>query len=320
MKHRVLEGTDLKVSGICLGGGSYGDKLGRDEVFRQLDEFADAGGNFIDTANVYCRWATGDNSSERLIGEWMNSRKRKNDMIIATKGAHYDMAHPGVSRVREDAIRKDLEESLTTLGTDCIELYWLHRDDEALPAGEIVEWCEKLVKEGKIRYYGFSNWKRNRAEAAISYAKKEGFKGPCAVSNRYSLAYIRPEAATGDPTLVMTDTAYLRWHEETGFPLIPYTSAAGGYYEKLDRGLPVSSVYQNRVNEARFQYLKELRSETGRTMTELSISYLTGLDFPVIPVVSATKPEQLKELISAADFTLPKQAVRRLRDLEDMKL
>lgn len=134
MKYVNLKDTDLKLSNICLGTANFGTSLNEEMAFSLLDEFVRQGGNFIDTANVYCRWVPGNgNSSERFLGNWLKSRGAYNDVVIATKGAHYDMAHPEISRVTEEAIRFDIEESSQTMGLDVLDFYWLHRDDENKP-------------------------------------------------------------------------------------------------------------------------------------------------------------------------------------------
>lgn len=343
MRYKILAGTDLNVSAVCLGGGSYGDKVNKEDAFLQLDRFFEAGGNFIDTANVYCRWVAGENCSEEIIGEWLRSRGKRQTAIVATKGAHYDLKRPDVPRVNREAVRTDLEESLRTLGLECIPFYWLHRDDPKRPVEEIIDFCEDFRKEGKIRYYGVSNWTAERVSEAAAYAKEKGYSGIRAVSNQYSLAFLdREKRKNGDPTLVMTDPAYLKWHEETGMPLIPYTSTAGGFYAKLHElapdvregclydgnGNPDPSgdclslseggkkAYLNSVTLRRYEYMKQFGREQGLSMMDMSIGYLTGLDFQVVPAASASNLTQLEELIAAADTVLPGEAVETLRSME----
>ena len=151
MRYVNLKDTDLKLSNICFGTGNFGAGVEKETAFALLDEFVRLGGNFIDTANVYCRCVQGNgNSAERFLGEWLKSRGAYQDVVIATKGAHYDMEKPEISRVTEDAIRFDVEESMQTMGLDVLDFYWLHRDDEKKPVEEIIDILEALKKEGKI--------------------------------------------------------------------------------------------------------------------------------------------------------------------------
>ena len=163
MKYIQLNNTDLNISPICLGTAGFGDKSDLEKSFEILNAFVRAGGNFIDTANVYCKWLKGHgNCSEQIIGKWLKESGMQGKVIVATKGAHYSFEDPGRSRVNKEDIRMDLDESCRTLGKDEMDFYWLHRDDPEKPAEEIVDILEELKKEGRIRYYGFSNYRTER--------------------------------------------------------------------------------------------------------------------------------------------------------------
>jgi aryl-alcohol dehydrogenase-like predicted oxidoreductase len=325
MEYTVLNGTDLKVSKVCLGGGNFGEKLDREAVFQVLDVYTDGGGNFIDTANVYCRWIPGlANSSEEIIGEWLESRSAKNKVIIATKGAHYDLQAPHVSRVTKADIRQDLTQSMNTLGLDRIDLYWLHRDDQKKPVEEIVDYMEELVKEGSIRYYGASNFSHKRLEEARIYAMKNHLQGFSAVSNMWSAASINPVFNTmRDATMELMEPALYEWHRKTRLPMIPYTSTANGFFEKLyrtgarieggrlltavaDLGLSehLSKIYLNERNLRLYELLLEIHKETGYSFIALSLAFLISQPFDVVPVGSVTKPEQLNGLLEAGEIKL----------------
>lgn len=197
MKYVTLKNTDLRVSNISMGTGSFGDRIDRKAAFEILDRYCELGGNFIDTANAYCKWIPGaGNCAEKMLGEWLKTVD-DSKIIVATKGGHYDFAAPQVSRISEAEIRKDLEESLKTLQRDCIDLYWLHRDDPAVPTQEILSWMEKLREEGKIRYYGASNFTLARLQEFEKCAAENHVQGFCAVSNQWSLARKKARMASG---------------------------------------------------------------------------------------------------------------------------
>lgn len=327
MKYITLKNTDLHLSNLCFGTAGFGEKLDREQAFALLDAFVRRGGNFIDTANVYCRWIPGaGNCSERILGEWLKSRGAARDVVIATKGAHYDVNDPGkTSRVNEAYIRADLEESLRTLGLDTLDFYWLHRDDPARPVEEIVDILEKLCAEGKIRYYGLSNYSTKRLEKAKEYLKSAGKHGPYAVSNQWSLAGINPGKNTNpDPTLVEFSAGEYEWHKETGVPVIPFSSTAMGFFEKLKRaGVVVKDgrlisrgdegtipsalweAYWNEENLRIYENLLALQKETGHSLQALSAAYLMNQPFQVIPIGSARTEAQLSGFLEASEIVLP---------------
>ena len=153
MRSICLPNTDLHVSSLCLGTGDFGSKLDQAASWRLLNEFVDAGGNFIDTANVYGDWIPGTkSSSEKVIGAWLAEQGRREQVVVATKGAHPRLESMHVPRSAPREIIHDIEQSLRHLQTDVIDLYWLHRDDPTRPTGEIVETLAAQVKAGKIRY------------------------------------------------------------------------------------------------------------------------------------------------------------------------
>ncbi len=332
MKKVVIPNTDLIVSNICLGAGNFGDKLNEEQAYEVLDKYVSAGGNFIDTAQVYCRWVTGDNSSEQYLGRWLKSRNTYQNVIIATKGAHYHLEDKEKTpRVNKKEVAIDLESSLLTMGLDCIDLYYLHRDDPQKPVEEIVDFCEEFVKEGKIRYYAFSNWDLHRASSALEYAKSTGKNGFVALSNQYSLAYVEKENNMNqDKTISLTDMEYLSWHTKTQIPLIPYTSIANGFYEKLQKSgayrdgnlhqkilkesmsEKMIKAFINPCNLRRYEILEKLRKDYNYTMIELSLAYLTNHSAPIIPVVSVRNTLQLEQIVHSSEIILPKDVIAKL--------
>lgn len=325
MKYVNLKDTDLNLSNICFGTGNFGTSVDRERAFELLDEFVHLGGNFIDTANVYCRWIPGNgNSAERFLGEWLKSRNAYKDVVIATKGAHYDMACPEISRVTEEAIRYDVEESAQTMGLDVIDFYWLHRDDENKPIEEIIDILEALKQEGKIRYYGLSNYRVDRLKRAKEYLEKQGKTGPYAVSNQWSMASVNAGGNMNpDPTLVLADEALYQWHADTKTPLIPYTSTAQGFFEKLkaagvqaENGQvlaierpellaeSVKAAYWNEDNLKKYEKLLKVQAETGHSLHALSVAWLFSHPFQVFGLGSARTVEQLRGLVDASEIEI----------------
>jgi aryl-alcohol dehydrogenase-like predicted oxidoreductase len=315
----------LEVSRVCLGGGGFGGKLSEGQAFETLDAFAAAGGNFIDTANAYCRWLPGKgNCSEGVIGRWLKSRNAYGSAVIATKGGHYDFSDPSAPRVNKREVGRDLDESLSTLGLERVDLYWLHRDDEAKPVEEIVLMMEGFVKAGKIRLYGASNFKLERVEAARAFAARNGLQGFCAVSNQWSLASPNPGLNINpDPTLAFMTGEFYEWHKETKTPAIPYSSTAFGFFEKLyasgaeskggfllspAEGLRMAEgmkkAYVSRRNLLVYEDLLEIMKKSGNPLHALSAAGLANRFFDVVPIGGANGAAQAKTLAKAGSISL----------------
>ena len=158
MNHLTIPGTDLLVSPVCLGSGPFGTAVKPTDAFAMLDAFVERGGNFLDTARIYADWIPGgQNASEKTLGAWLQANGLRNRIVLATKGAHPDLKTMHISRLSPEDIAADVAASLHYLQTDRIDLYWLHRDDTALPVGEIVDALNQQAQAGRIRYYGCSN-------------------------------------------------------------------------------------------------------------------------------------------------------------------
>lgn len=310
MRCTPIPNTELTPSALCLGTGGMGASIDRAEAYRMLDAFLDHGGNFLDTAKVYSDWIPGETSrSEKLLGAWMKARSNRSRVLIATKGAHPELSSMLIQRVSPAEIRSDLDSSLASLQVDTIYLYWLHRDDPARPVEEIVETLHAAAQTGKIRAYGCSNWSLERIRAARQYADAHGMAGFTAVQNWWTLAKLNPDGIQKlDPTLEIMDEALWQYHCETHLAAIPYTSQANGLFQKLDNGRPISenlnSLYMNPTTEARYRRLKELRTQTGLSTTQIVIAYLTSQPFPTIPVVGPNSMTQLADCLTAEDTVL----------------
>lgn len=325
MEKTIMRQTDLEVSKICLGGACFGAKLNETQSYEVLDRYVALGGNFIDTAKVYCEWIPGmDRFSEKVIGKWLKERGYCNEIVVATKGAHYSFEAPHISRVGKEEVYRDLDESRKLLGLDTIDFYWLHRDDETKDIGEIIEFMEALVKEGKIRYYGASNYSVERLKEAETYAKEHGLQGFSAVSNQWSLASKRDdilerEKQKGD--LVTTTYEQYCWHKDTQKPLIPYSSTAEGFFYKMYQdgrridaehaGMARNdvSVYWTDRNMMIYNDMLKLNKELGLSFISMSVAYLLNQPFEVYPVCGVSQLSQLEDLVKGAEITLPQEMV-----------
>lgn len=289
-----LPGTGLSVSRLCLGGNRFGGELDEAASFALLDAFAEAGGNFIDTAHVYADWIPGNppSSSEKTIGRWLNSRKPQG-IVVATKGGHPRLAAPAARRLDALSLRQDVEDSLSNLGLDSLDLFFLHRDDPARPAEDILGTLETLRQEGLLRHYGASNWPANRLAAAERAASEHGWRGFAASQAEWSLAQRNPGTMAGD--LHSMDRDMLDLHRRTRLTAIPYSAQAKGYFDKLGPGLDPAAarLYDNPANRAMAGTLALLAGREAATLTQVMLAAMMRAPFAVIPVIGCRTPEQV---------------------------
>jgi aryl-alcohol dehydrogenase-like predicted oxidoreductase len=317
VKYRNIPHTNLYPSVICLGTASFGTSLDISTAFQLLDTFVEHGGNFIDTAHVYGAWVPdGYGLSEKIIGQWVKERRLEENTIIATKGGHPLLSAMHIPRLSRQEIVADLDESLHCLQTASIDLYWLHRDDPQRPVAEILETLNGQVKQGKIRYFGCSNWRVERIEAAMHYAAEHGLAG--FVGNQCMWSFAVPnQDAIEDSAVAVMDAQTLDFHRKTGLAIVAYTSQAHGYFSKASKN-PVSlpdqlrKMYTNGENTERLRRLQRVSEEVSLSIAALSLAYLTNQPIPTFPIASFANADQLLESIQAGDAELSSEAIHYL--------
>ncbi len=319
MQYLSISDTGLNASRICLGGGGLGSEIPRDAAVALLDAFVELGGNFLDTARVYAAWLPGQGGvSERTIGAWLRDRNVRDRMIVATKGAHPDLDAMQVDRMTPEEIASDLAQSLEALQTDRVDLYWLHRDAESVPVGEIMDALNDHVRAGRIRALGASNWTVDRIEAANGYARAHGLVGFSASQIAYSLAVQQDDLP--NRTLAMNPATHA-WHARTGFPQVAYTSQAHGFFAGKygrGRGDPASSAMQQFYNEenlGRLERAEALAARRGWRANDVALAYLLSQPFPVYPIVGCRTVAQLRASVAAADLAITPQEIAYLEGL-----
>ncbi len=305
------------LSRICLGGMDFGTKTSRDQAFRILDLYAGKGGNFLDTAHIYASWVPGgEGVSERVIGEWLRMRGMRSQVCLATKGAHPPLDNMAMSRCSSAEIRKDLAESLDRLGTDFIDLYWLHRDDPELPVEEIIETMEELQREKLIGSYGASNWSWRMIEKANEYAQTRGLSG--FVANQPGWAWTENPQRPPTMRLVYMDKETHAFHTRTGLPVVPYSPQAKGFFGKENaewaKGgflgtAPRAANYDTPVNREHLLQSIELAEKKGCTANQIALAYLLCQPFPVYPIIGTGDPEHLLEAMGAVGVVFDKDLI-----------
>ena len=290
-----------------------------DEVyFELLDTYCSCGGWFIDTARVYCDWLeNGHNSSEGVIGRWIKARNNRDKIVLATKGGHPAMGHMDKNRLSREDLEKDINDSLECLGTDHVDIFFLHRDDTKVPVEEIMPVLNDIYLSGKAHFIGVSNWSCQRIQAANDFAAKNGME-PIRISQiYYSLAHAS-SSILGDPTLVCMDTKEFRWYSENKFPLMAFSPQAKGFFAKLAKGdaaqyLPEGQ-YASTANLARLARVKELSARTGSSPAVIPFGYLSSQPFFVTSVFAASRPWQIEENMAAQDLRYDEKTVAFLEN------
>lgn len=299
MSNRVrLPKTNLEVSPICLGGNVFGWSANKDESFAVLDAFAAAGGNFIDTADVYSEWVDGHvgGESETVIGEWMAARGNRSEIVIATKVAMLS-TRPGLSRAN---ILAAVEDSLRRLQTDYIDLYYAHKDDSETPLEETLGAFDELVKSGKVRNIGASNYVGARLIEASEISRRHGFAEYSVLQNRYNLVDREPFESDSAPVLA-----------DLGISGVPFYGIALGFLTgKYQPGVELKTArsegakqYFTEANWETLAKVTELAGELGVSNAAVALAWLRAQPTVGVPIASARTVEQLAELMEYVELT-----------------
>ena len=317
MQYRKIDNTALEVSAICLGGVALSAPLDLNGIYHLLDRYLELGGNMIDTANVYGTWYPGGKGTSELhIGAWLRDRHARQRVLLSTKGGHPELSLMIKPRLGKADVAKDLDESLMNLGTDMIDLYWLHRDDPQRPVGEMLEYLEDFVKAGKIRAYGCSNWQPDRIEDAFTYAAGHKLAGFCANQLMWSLAKPNPDAISD---LVAMDEVSHALHIRHHLPAFAYMSLANGLFSKMhspaDGELEgrLRQMYENETNRNRFDRARKLALELDISPTAVSVAYLINQkDFTTVPIAGCHTIGQLEDVMAAGNIKLDAAVLQEL--------
>lgn len=313
MQNRKLGHSGPEVPPIVLGGNVYGWTLSKLDTFHQLDRALDAGLNFVDTADVYSRWASGHKGgeSETILGEWFAKTGHRKDVILATKvGIEMGDGKQGLSaRYIEQAV----EDSLRRLQTDYIDLYQAHRDDPGVPLEETLGAFDKLVKAGKVRFLGASNYSGARLAEALETSKKLGLASYISLQPHYNLVEREPFESDLLPVAQKYDIG-----------VIPYYSLASGFLTgKYHRGADTSKAargqsVQKYLNDRGFAVvdaLTEIAEAHKSTPARVALAWLLARPGVTAPIASATSDSHLDDLIAAATLELDAASLHRLNEV-----
>jgi aryl-alcohol dehydrogenase-like predicted oxidoreductase len=310
MEQKKLGHSALDVPSICLGGNVYGWTLSEADSFHQLDHALDVGLNFIDTADVYSRWAPGHHGgeSETIIGKWFARSGRRREVVLATK-VGVDMGD-GKKGLGARYIGEAVDASLRRLQTDTIDLYQAHRDDPDTPLEETLGAFDRLVHAGKVRFIGASNYIGARLTEAMETSRKNGLAAYVSLQPQYNLVERQPFESDLLPVV-----------EKYGLGVIPYFSLAAGFLTgKYSRSSdPAQSArggmvkkYFNDQGFAVVDALSEIARKHRSTPARVALAWL--LDQPGItaPIASATSDRQFEDLVGSITLELDQDDIGRL--------
>ncbi len=306
MDYKLLGKTDLKTPPIVFGGNVFGWTLDKKESFAILDEIFEMGFNFIDTADVYSRWAEGNSGgeSEKIIGEWMQSRGNRDKIVLATKVGS-SMQQGGDKDISKKHIFTAVEDSLKRLKTDYLDLYFTHWDDNKTPVEETLSAYQKLIEEGKVRYIGASNLSAERLQASLDAAKKEGLPKYQVFQPEYNLLERDKFEGKIKEICVENDLGVTNYFSlASGF-------LTGKYRQESDfEGQKRKDFVEKYLNRRGLQVLDTL-DEISKThqVSNAAVALAWTMQKPGItaPIASATKSKHLTAFTEAVKLELSEQ-------------
>jgi aryl-alcohol dehydrogenase-like predicted oxidoreductase len=323
VKYRLLGHSGLRVSEICLGTMTFGEDWGwgasRDDSRRLYEIFREAGGNFIDTANVYTNGA-----SESLLGDFMHGHRES--IVLATK---YTNAMPGTDPNAAGNHRKSMmqsvESSLRRLKTDYIDLYWMHVWDRVTPVDEVMRAFDDLVRQGKVLYIGVSDAAAWWISRANTIAELRGWTSFVGLQIEYSLLERTPERELLPMARALGLTVTAWSPLASGLLTGKYRISESGVHSEDGKSRmdnpEMQQFMQNRERTARvIEALKEVAAKAELTPAEVALAWLRHRGQPIIPIVGARKVEQLQANLTIVDIRLSDAYVRRLDEVSKIEL
>lgn len=303
MNRRALGGSGIEVAPLAFGGNVFGWTADEAASFRLLDAFVDAGFNLVDTADVYSRWVPGNEGgeSEAILGRWLRQSGKRDRVVVATKvGMDLGEGRSGLSARR---IRQAVDDSLRRLQVDVIDLYQAHKDDPATPLDETLGAFASLVKEGKVRAIGASNYSGARLAEALEVSRTHGLPSYVTLQPHYNLL-VREEF----------ERDLLPVCERAGLGVIPYYSLASGFLTGKYRSEADLSKTRGRGESVRKHLnarglgvvaaLDAVAGRHGATPAQVALAWLMARPTITAPIASATSVEQLDELLGSARLRL----------------
>jgi aryl-alcohol dehydrogenase-like predicted oxidoreductase len=313
MKVLSLGNTGVEVSALCLGCMRLGWYTDEEVSIKLLDQYIEAGGTFLDTANMYgfggpkMEVHTGE-VSERLLGKWMKERGNREALFVASKvGVQHGDVPRGLSA---NLIEEGCEKSLQRLGVDTIDLYYAHADDRNTPIEEMMEAFDRLKKAGKVRFLGVSNFLLWRIVEAQWVSQTHNWETFCCVQHRYTYLRSKPGANFGNQIEMTPDM--IEYAKEKDLGLLAYSPLLSGTYTRADREL--NEQYPGPDSDTRLAALNAVAQEIGVTANQVVLAWMLKSDPPVIPLVAVSSQKHLTENLGALAVELSDEQMARLNN------
>jgi len=309
MHMRQLGNSALSVAPLAFGGNVFGWTVDEKLSFDLLDAFVDAGGNLIDTADVYSAWAPGNRGgeSEIIIGKWLRRSGKREQVLIATKVAKW-AEHPGLSPMN---IRQAVDGSLQRLQVDCIDLYFAHQDDASVPMAETLGEFARLIGAGKIRVTGASNFTADRVADALALSKQHGLPRYECLQPEYNLVSRKDYEAELEPLVRRENLGVISYYAlASGFLSGKYRSTAD-----LAKSSARGGTVKKFLNSHGLQVLAALDAIAAAhhaTPAQVALAWLIARPGITAPIASATSVEQLRELLGATSLLLNDNDIAQL--------
>lgn len=308
---RRLGSTDLKIAPLVLGGNVFGWTADKAASFAVLDAFVDAGGTMIDTADIYSAWVDGHRGgeSETVIGEWLKASGRRDNVLIATK---VGMLPVDGEKLAASNIAAACEASLRRLGTDRIDLYYAHQDDETVPQEDVLAAFGKLIDAGKVRVIGASNFTAARLKSAVDLSRDGSLPRYHVLQPEYNLVSRKSfEGELQDFCTVENIAALPYYGLAAGFLTGKYRSA-----DDLAQSVRSSSAKKQLEGNgpAVLASMDEIARETGAPLAAIALAWLIAQSGVCAPIASARNVDQLPDLLAAMTLRLDENQLARLTD------
>jgi aryl-alcohol dehydrogenase-like predicted oxidoreductase len=312
VKHRQLGTTDLTVSNICLGTMQFGWTADEAASFAVMDAFVAAGGSFIDTADIYSNWSPGNSGgvSEEIIGRWMKARGNRDRLVIATKVRGPMWKGDDAEGLSRSHIERAAEDSLRRLQVEAIDLYQCHWPDDKTPIEETLTAFGALIESGKVRYIGASNYGAPGLRKALDASGAAALARFSTLQPHYNLVHRREFEA---------ELVALCDHE--GLGVIPYSPLAGGFLtgkyrkgQKTPKSQRAGRVkqYMTDAGFAVIDALDTVAQARGTTVAAAALAWQLAKPVVTTPIIGANSPEQLADLLPAAELTLTAEELASL--------
>ncbi|MFC6019564.1 aldo/keto reductase [Plantactinospora solaniradicis] len=320
--------TGVQVSHLALGAMQMGNATDEKDSIRILDRYREVGGSFIDTADCYEWWAVPGSRgghSEELLGRWLTGKR--DEIFLATKGsavpkfdpalwaddgtANWQLARRTFAGAGADTLRHALDGSLKRLGTDHIDLYYVHVDDRATPLAETLEALAGFVRAGKVRFIGWSNVRTWRLERIRGLCERNGWPLPVAIQQQHS--YLRPKPSANSMSIVGHEQLdYLREHEDQ--TLVAYSPILKGIYddERKRNGHWAMESYAGTDSDVRLAAVAEVADEVGVTPNQLVLAWLMHQTPRTVPLIGPRTLKQFEDSLPALDVKLSQEQLDRL--------